>query len=375
MNRMPHYLNLFSPETWQRFRENGGQISGFRERQRPAASRIEAGSLFVCYLTGLSRWCGLLEIESGPFEDSTPIFADPDPFKIRFRVKSIVALDPKNALPIYDEKIWPNLSFTRNEERGTSRWTGPIRASLGAMDDEDSALLVTLLRRQADELVEYPISPEDHKKLARGLRVRTIEGEVAVEVPEAEEESEKARSTAPDVESSARQSSTVQASLAEMGSKMHFRVWLPPADRARVAALVSESTRAALLERLPLNYDDVTLRTIEQIDLIWLKGRAMTRAFEIEHTTAVYSGILRMADLLALQPNMNIRLHIVAPDDRRDKVKQEIMRPVFSLLSSGPLYDSCTFLSYSSIDELKSIEHLQYMNDEIIAEFEERADE
>ena len=28
---------------------------------------------------------------------------------------------------------------------------------------------------------------------------------------------------------------------------------------------------------------------------------------------AIYSGLLRMADLLALQPNMNIRLHIVAP--------------------------------------------------------------
>jgi hypothetical protein len=27
----------------------------------------------------------------------------------------------------------------------------------------------------------------------------------------------------------------------------------------------------------------------------------------VEHTTSIYSGILRMADLLALQPNMDIR--------------------------------------------------------------------
>ena len=46
--------------------------------------------------------------------------------------------------------------------------------------------------------------------------------------------------------------------------------------------------------------------------------RSIVRAFEVEHTTAVYSGLLRMADLLALQPNMDIRLHIVAPDERRD---------------------------------------------------------
>ena len=243
------------------------------------------------------------------------------------------------------------------------------------MDAEDLALLVDLLQQQADRRIEYPISPEEERKLARSLRVRTIEGEVTVEVPEAEEEFDEGRTTTPEFESSTRELSIVQASLAEMGSKMHFRIWLPPGDRSRIAGLVSETTRASFLDRLPLNYDDVTLRTIEQIDLIWLKGRAMARAFEIEHTTAVYSGILRMADLLALQPNMNIRLHIVAPDERRSKVKQEIMRPVFSLLSSGPLYDNCTFLSYSSVDELKNIEHLQYMNDEIIAEFEERADE
>ena len=39
-----------------------------------------------------------------------------------------------------------------------------------------------------------------------------------------------------------------------------------------------------------------------------------------------------MADLLALQPNMDIHLHIVAPDEKRDKVLKEIKRPVFSLL-------------------------------------------
>jgi hypothetical protein len=54
-----------------------------------------------------------------------------------------------------------------------------------------------------------------------------------------------------------------------------------------------------------------------------------------------------VADLLALQPNMDIRLHIVALDDKREKVLREIRRPVFSLLERGPLYESCTFISYA----------------------------
>jgi hypothetical protein len=113
-----------------------------------------------------------------------------------------------------------------------------------------------------------------------------------------------------------------------------------------------------LLDRLPLSYDGTTLRTIEQIDVLWLRRRSIVRAFEVEHTTAVYSGILRMADLLALQPNMDIKLHIVAPASKREKVFQEIRRPVFSLLEKGPLAESCTYLSYDSLRELGGERHL-----------------
>ncbi|HWZ44299.1 MAG TPA: hypothetical protein VNW97_12545 [Candidatus Saccharimonadales bacterium] len=60
-----------------------------------------------------------------------------------------------------------------------------------------------------------------------------------------------------------------------------------------------------------------------------------------------------MADLLALQPNMAIRLHIVAPDDR------------------GPLSEMCTFISYESVDAINSLEHLAHTKDGIIADYEE----
>ena len=135
-----------------------------------------------------------------------------------------------------------------------------------------------------------------------------------------------------------------------------------------------ESGRAkdsSLLKRLPLNYDDTTLRTIEQIDVLWLKHRSIKRAFEVEHTTSIYSGILRMADLLALQPNMDIRLHIVAPEARREKVFAEIKRPVFSLLEKGALSESCTFISYDSVKELVTQPHLTHLSDTVLDDYEE----
>lgn len=173
----------------------------------------------------------------------------------------------------------------------------------------------------------------------------------------------------------ARQSIQMQAKIAQIGAEMGFRIWVPRNDRQRVLDHIEERQRGAFLDALPLNYDDTTLRTIENIDVIWLKGRAMARAFEIEHTTAIYSGLLRMADLLALQPNMDIRLHIVAPDDKREKVLREIRRPVFALLERGPLYESCTFISYASALKLGETPYLNHVSDSIIEEYEESAED
>src|SRR5439155_14166374 len=81
---------------------------------------------------------------------------------------------------------------------------------------------------------------------------------------------------------------------------------------------------------LPRQFDDATNRTIELIDVLWLKGNAIVAAFEIESTTSIYSGLLRMADLVAMQPNLSIPLYLVAPEERREKVVWEINRPTFA---------------------------------------------
>lgn len=162
----------------------------------------------------------------------------------------------------------------------------------------------------------------------------------------------------------------MQALLAMLGETMGFKVWIPKADRSTVLQEWSPAD-GTLMGVLPLNYNEPTLQTIEQIDVLWLKGRAIVRAFEVEHTTAVYSGILRMADLLALQPNMDIKLHIVAPEARKTKVMGEIQRPVFSLLEKGPLSEYCTFLPYGSLRELAKLKHLQYLSDEVLEEYAE----
>jgi hypothetical protein len=127
-----------------------------------------------------------------------------------------------------------------------------------------------------------------------------------------------------------------------------------------------------LVTDLPVQFDDATRRTVELIDVLWLRGQAVVAAFEIESTTSIYSGLLRMSDLISMQPNLAMPLYIVAPDERRDKVKDEILRPTFSKLPK-PLSDLCRYISFSAlrsnIDRVGS--YARYLNPEFLDDFAE----
>lgn len=155
---------------------------------------------------------------------------------------------------------------------------------------------------------------------------------------------------------------------------MGFQIWLPRTDRVRVLTKW-KSEPGVLLDHLPVGFDQVTMKTIEQIDVLWLKRRSIVRAFEVEHTTSIYSGLLRMADLLAMQPNLKIKLHIVAPSSRREKVFQEIRRPVFALLEGGALSETCTYLSYETVTDLRAQPHLEHLSDKVLDDYEEKTQE
>lgn len=367
---MAYFIDLFSPETHEAFTKSDRLLSGFRIRQQGVASRVKPGDTFVCYVTRVSRWCGLLDVLEGPFIDNTPLFTlDPDPFVVRFKVKARVWLPLDAAPPIHEDVIWKQLSFTRELQKGSKGWTGKVRASLVQLDDSDGKYLDKILSAQARSPKTYALDDQDAKLLATHT-VNRVDKVVSVSVPVDTETPKASKATA---EPEARESIRVQSLIAQAGAKMGMSIWVPVSDRGGVLK-EWQGEPPKLLDRLPLNYDDTTLRTIEQIDVLWLRGRSIVRAFEVEHTTSVYSGILRMADLLALQPNMDIRLHIVAPAERRDKVFSEIRRPVFSLLEKGPLADSCTYLSYDSIRDLAAQKHLAHLTDTVLDEYAEEAE-
>ena len=140
----------------------------------------------------------------------------------------------------------------------------------------------------------------------------------------------------------------VQGWLRDLGGGLGFDVWVASNDRGRTYAggRLGDRCLEALPEALAGGTGGDAVRLI---DVLWLEkgtGR-VAAAFEVEHTTSIYSGIVRLLDL-ALGPAAECArgLFLVAPDDREEQVRAQLARPAFSRIS-----DLCVrFLPYSELE-------------------------
>lgn len=319
-----------------------------------------------------SNVSSVFEVLSDPFIDNTPIFAESeDPFNLRFKVKPLVWLPLVKGIPIHNDLIWQNLSFTKELHKESQKWTFMVFSSPRLWPKSDCQFIEKKLLEQYKLQIDYPFNESDEKKI-KSSKIRIgSKKEIVVSVPDNEEEKNIIEETK---EKEHRDSIKIQAKLSEIGEKLGFKIWLPNSDRARILELW-KPTKNVLIDELPLVFDDTTLKTIKNIDVLWIKGRSIVRAFEVEDTTSIYSGILRMADLLSLQPMLDIKIHIVAPEIRRDAVFQQITRPVFAVMEKGPLSELCSFISYDSVMQISKEDKLKHMTDTIVDDFIEFAED
>ena len=79
-----------------------------------------------------------------------------------------------------------------------------------------------------------------------------------------------------------------------------------------------------------------------------------------------------MADLIAMQPNLNIPLYLVAPDEKREKVIAEINRPTFARLDP-PLSEVCRFISFAELsNKLGEVSrYVRYLRPDFLEELSE----
>jgi len=243
---MRYWLDLFTGTTWDEFRNSGAHISGFSNRMRKTVEKIQPGDVLLCYLTGVMRWVGALEIK-GPSTDKTRIWKDAE-FPARVAVKPLVMLSPENGVPMAELEGKVGF-FSTSADRG--KFQGFVRMSPNLLRSQADGELILRLLREAER---SPVSrPVDAKKLARKPFFKaerrkgkeTISTVVTVPEPDEADETEQPEvATKGEARASTTRHTEIQFHLMTLGAEMGFDIWVARNDRSR-----SWSGRA--LEELP----------------------------------------------------------------------------------------------------------------------------
>jgi hypothetical protein len=309
---------------------------------RKTVAKIKVEDVLLCYVNGISRWIGTLKVVGETFTSSEPIWSGAE-YPERLHVEPIIILELETAIPAVELKGDMKLFETL---KNPAQWSIYFRRSPSAISSEDANIVIAALE-DAQQSPKFRPIPPSKLKLLLGT-----DGPGGVTEPtiEADEESPSEPDSTEDVVGT--EHTEIQWRLLKLGSDMGMKVWAPKPDRNRVWNGHKPGEVSGILDDLPLQFDQNTMRTIQNIDVLWLQsqGHTIVGAFEIESSTSIYSGLLRLSDLVAMQPNLQIPLYIVAPDERREKVFREILRPTFDR-REPPLRDYCQYIAFTSLRE------------------------
>ena len=139
----------------------------------------------------------------------------------------------------------------------------------------------------------------------------------------------------------------IQVSLTEIGRNLGYDVFVALNDRKK--SFDGKSLEFLTLSELPpLNLTKDVLKTVSLIDVIWINKatKQIECAFEVEKSTSIYSGILRLIDLASSLENKEHNFFLVAPDSREKEIIAQLNRPSFRNLD-------CLNLRYILFSRLK----------------------
>ncbi len=122
----------------------------------------------------------------------------------------------------------------------------------------------------------------------------------------------------------------MQYLLIKIGRALRYDVYVARNDRHRWCD--GQSFALLTVPKLPmLDCAPEVMDTVGLIDVIWLKpgSKEIVSAFEVEKSTSIYSGILRLEDLARSVPDCASHFYLVAPDRREKEVMAQLARPAF----------------------------------------------
>jgi hypothetical protein len=134
----------------------------------------------------------------------------------------------------------------------------------------------------------------------------------------------------------------IQSLLGAIGTKKGYDLWFPESDKNKLDDKIIDYSKVK--NKLPAFSSDID-NIISEIDVIWFENLKPVSFFEVEHSTPIYSGLLRFNDVLLTISGAD-NFNIVAQNEREGKFSKEVRRPTFK---QNKLIDKVTFLDYENI--------------------------
>jgi hypothetical protein len=135
--------------------------------------------------------------------------------------------------------------------------------------------------------------------------------------------------------------SDIEAKLILIGSYLNYRTYTPDRGKQSIYGTLGDlcSEKEVPIDSIP----KMSIDKVREIDVIWFDEEGYpTHAFEVEHSTDVTKGLLRLYQIHKLR----IRLYIIAEEDKRPKFDKEV--------NINPFYKIKTeyiFKNYQELDE------------------------
>ncbi len=276
MSRSPTYwVSLFTLRTWEESVFAGGKVAGFRENRWNVARKITPGDYLLCYITGLSRFVAVQKVVGKPAKEIEPnqIWTF-DSFPCRVHVEMVSRLNPEKAIPVVE--LRDQLSIFR-DLKFPHAWGVHFRASPGKMSRADGQIVMEAVRDAEKRPIKRPFDRSKYRDKPKPVETKTG----AVTVP-SKDEREPGRA---DFAKAMTAHTEMQFFLLKLGADMGYDVFVARNDRGKEWNGIKFADVKGLQEKLPLQFDDATNKTIELIDVLWLSKNAIVAAYEIESTT------------------------------------------------------------------------------------------
>jgi hypothetical protein len=137
--------------------------------------------------------------------------------------------------------------------------------------------------------------------------------------------------------------SDLQAKLVLIGSYLNYRTYVPANDAGKATIFGTLGDLCSEKKVPEGSIPALSIDTVKFVDVIWFDEEGYpTHAFEVEHTTDITKGLLRLYQVHKLK----IKMFIISKNESKGKFQREVAKAPFTKIKSEFI-----FKNYDELDE------------------------